>query len=173
MNYRSKERPVPFDVTTLFPGDSDGEVAEKLAAYFNRISSEFTPLEPGEIPVTKNRTLPVLAPYQVAGRIKAFRKPKSMVEGDIFPRLMSKYADLLAISLCHIFNTITSTRVWPSVWKQEFVTVIPKKTVPEGLDDLRNISCTMLGQNLRNLHFELGTGRSPSQGKPVRRGKGM
>ena len=30
------------------------------------------------------------------------------------------------------------------VWKQEFVTTIPKKTVPEGVNDLRNISCTML-----------------------------
>ena len=143
-NYRSKERPVPFDVTTLFPGRSDVEVAEELAGHFNKISMEFSPLEPSEIPVTSDRSLPMLAPYQVAGRIKAFRKPKSMVEGDIFPDLVSKYADLLALPLCLIFNSITSTRIWPSIWKQEFVTVIPKKSVPEAVDDLRNISCTML-----------------------------
>ena len=67
-----------------------------------------------------------------------------MVEGDIFPALVSKYADLLAIPLCSVFNSITTTRVWPSIWKQEYVTAIPKKSVPESADDLRNISCTML-----------------------------
>ena len=86
----------------------------------------------------------MLEPFQVAGRIRAFRKPKSMVNGDIFPALFTRYGDLLAIPLCSIFNAITATRVWPLVWKQEFVTTIPKKTLPERVDDLRNISCTML-----------------------------
>ena len=36
------------------------------------------------------------------------------------------------------------TRVWPLIWKQEFVTSIPKKKIPESINDLRNISCTML-----------------------------
>ena len=101
-------------------------------------------MDPSETPVTKNRRLPLLAPYQVAGRIRAFRKPKSMVQGDIFPDLVNKYSDLLAVPLCEIFNSITITRIWPAIWKQEFVTVIPKKTVPQDVNDLRNISCTML-----------------------------
>ena len=67
-----------------------------------------------------------------------------MVQGDIFPRLVGRFADLLAIPLCAIFNSITLTRVWPTIWKQEFITVIPKKAVPEEINDLRNISCTML-----------------------------
>ena len=67
-----------------------------------------------------------------------------MVRGDIFPALVSRYGDFLAVPLCSIFNAITKTRIWPLVWKQEFVTTIPKKTVPEGVNDLRNISCTML-----------------------------
>ena len=71
-NYRFKEEPVPFDVRLLFPGKSNVEVAEALAEHFNRISSEFSPLEPSEIPITRNKTLPLLLPYQVAGRIRAF-----------------------------------------------------------------------------------------------------
>ena len=67
-----------------------------------------------------------------------------MVQGDIFPALVTKFGDLLAIPLCEIFNEITRTRVWPLIWKQEYVTVIPKKTVPASVNDLRNISCTML-----------------------------
>ena len=71
-------------------------------------------------------------------------KPKSMVQGDIFPPLFLLYRDLLAIPLSNIFNEITRTRVWPLVWKQEFVTTIPKKTLPSEVNDLHNISCTML-----------------------------
>ena len=123
-------------------------MAELLAAHFNSISSEFEPLEPHQIPTTKPRALPRLEPFQVAGRIRAFRKPKSMVRGDIFPSLFSKFGDLLAIPLCSIFNEITTTRVWPSVWKQEYVTSIPKKSLPESIDDLRNISCTMLASKM-------------------------
>ena len=72
------------------------------------------------------------------------KKPRSMVSGDIFPDLMTRYGDLLAIPLCDIFNSITVTRIWPVIWKQEFVTIIPKKSLPASANDLRNISCTML-----------------------------
>ena len=143
-NYRSKERPKPFDVKSLFPGLSANEAAEVLAEHFNRISAECEPLQRHEIPVTKPRRLPVLLPYQVAGRIRAFKKPKSMVRGDIFPALMTRFGDLLAIPLCEIYNTITATKIWPKIWKEEYVTVIPKKMLPENINDLRNISCTAL-----------------------------
>ena len=146
--FKSKERPRPFDPMDLFPGKSEAEVAAELAAYFNRISSEFHPLEPGDIPRTHERGLPTLHPYQVEGRIHAFKKPKSMVKGDIFPGLMDRYATLLAIPLTHIYNEITVTQIWPTIWKQEFVTVIPKCRSPTGLGDLRNISCTMLASKI-------------------------
>ena len=57
---------------------------------------------------------------------------------------MSKFGDFLAAPLCSIYNAITTTRVWPGIWKQEFVTTIPKKNLPELVNDLRYISCTML-----------------------------
>ena len=88
------------------------------------------PLEPADIPRTHDRDLPVLQPYQVAGRIKAFRKPKSMVKGDIFPSLMEKFNLFLAIPLTDIYNEIVRTSVWPRCWKQEFITVIPKCRTP-------------------------------------------
>ena len=118
----------------MFPGKTEEEVAELLVEHFNAISSEF------QIPVTNTKTLPTLLPYQVAGRIRAFKKPKSMVRGDIFPALFAKFGDLLAIPLCEIYNTITLTRVWLVIWKQEFVTSIPNKAIPVSINDLRNIS---------------------------------
>ena len=149
--YKSADKPPEFDVRTLLPGMGDQEVAEQLASYFNTVSSEFRPLEPDEIPSTFDSGLPVLAVWEVAGHIKNFRKPKSMVEGDIFPKLMTLFSDQLAIPLTSIYNTISATLIWPVIWKKEFVTVIPKTSFPQSLADLRNISCTMLASKI----FEL------------------
>ena len=104
--FKSKDRPKAFDVRTLFPGKSDGEIADELAGFFNRISHEFEPLEPCDVPRTFDTGLPALEPFQVAGRIRAFKKPKSMVNGDIFPALVHKFATLLAVPLTSIYNTI-------------------------------------------------------------------
>ena len=68
-NYRFHGRKDAFDVLSLFPGKTEKEVAEELAKHFNAISSEFDPLEPHQIPTTKPRDLPMLEPFQVAGRI--------------------------------------------------------------------------------------------------------
>ena len=46
------------------------------------------------------------------------------------------------------FNEITTSQIWPATWKTEFVTAIPKKSSPEGIQDLRNISCTALVSKL-------------------------
>ena len=113
-SYQSYEREKPFNVADLFPGKGDQEVAEILAEHFNAISREFQPLQASEIPVTKDRRLPTLLPYQVAGRIRAFRKPKSMVKGDIFPALFIKLPDLLAIPLCSIYTMPWGASISPN-----------------------------------------------------------
>ena len=43
-------------------------------------------------------------PFQVAGRIRVFKKSKSMVRGDIFPALMGLFGDLLEVPLTDIYN---------------------------------------------------------------------
>ena len=67
-----------------------------------------------------------------------------MVECDIYPNLVEEYSDLLAIPLCRIYNCCLQTGLWPSLWKNETVVVIPKNKNPNGLNDLRNLSCTPL-----------------------------
>ena len=90
------------------------------------ISQEFEALEPRDIPLTYLKNLPLIEPWQLAARIKKFKKPKSMVKGNIFPALMTLYCDRLALPLSDVYNEITVTYVWPSIWKRESVTVIPK-----------------------------------------------
>ena len=147
-NYLSKQRPKPFDVLDIFPGKSETEASELLAHHFNTISCEFDPLVRTDIPSTFSSPLPILATHEVAKRLKRFKKPKSMVKGDIFPDLVTEYSDFFAIPLTSIYNCISATQNWPRVWKSEFVTVIPKTRTPTELGDLRNISCTMLASKV-------------------------
>ena len=44
----------------------------------------------------------------------------------------------------YALSAVATWTLWPLIWKQEFVTVIPKKTLLETINDLRNISCTKL-----------------------------
>ena len=125
--YKSADKPSIFDVRSLCPvGSSDAEVAELLADFFNRISSEFSALEPADIPVTFDRHLPLLQPWDVAARIKKFKKPKSQIPGDIPPDLVTKFSDQLAVPLTYIYNQVLNTLEWPELWKSETVTIIPK-----------------------------------------------
>lgn len=134
-NFSKLEKPKQFDVRELVPVKSNIDVAKTLAGYFNGISLEFDALGPGYIPATHSNCLPVLKMFQVASRIRCFRKPKSMVPGDVFPKLVTKFSDFFAIPLTMVVNKISRTRCWPVVWKKEFVTVIPKKSSPQSLGD--------------------------------------
>lgn len=143
--YRSREKPANFDVRSLFEASlSDADVAEKLADHFNGISSEFGGLDPADLPTTYSSPMPELRVDQVLARLRAIKKPKSMVRHDIFPNLVGDVASSIAVPLTSIYNNMIGTKSWPLRWKEEFVTPIPKKPVPEGINDLRNISCTAL-----------------------------
>lgn len=141
--FKNAEKPRSFNVKDLRPGTPDGEVAAEVASYFNRISGEFSPLEPAQIPMTFHRDLQELTPAEVCSLLTKAKKTKSRVGGDIFPSMINDCAPFLSVPLANIYNSILSTFVWPASWKKEFVTTIPKKNIPEDLSDLRNISCTL------------------------------
>lgn len=146
-NYLSKQKPKPFDVLDMYPGQSEQDVAELLADHFNAISNKFSPIDyDHDIPKAPSKPIKNLCPHEVAIRLKKFKKPKSMVRGDLFPDLVSKYADQLAVPLTAIYNEITESKIWPRIWKNESVTIIPKTRTPSDIRQLRNISCTMLAQ---------------------------
>ena len=140
--FKSKEKPPSFDVMELFPDATDGEAAESLATHFNTISNEFNGLD-SPIPTSFSSPPPRLTREQVAKKLRKFKKPKSSVQGDIFPALINPTADWLAMPLQDIYNSISNSHEWPEGWKTEFVTPIPKKGLPQTPNDLRNISCTL------------------------------
>lgn len=131
--------------SSLFPEKSDLEVAEECSSFFNKISNEFRQITQ---PAPPEVLLDPPEVFQIAGRLRAFRKPSSLVPGDLPPALVTKCSDVLAIPLSIIFSEVYKTCAWPSKWKTETVTVIPKNSAPASLSETRNISCTPLYSKL-------------------------
>ena len=150
--FKSKETPSPWDITNLYPGLEDGEIAEIVAEFFNKISLEYPPLpNPEKEDLSGNNQ--IILPHEISARLRTFKKPKSQVSGDIDPELVGKYHDYLAIPLAYIFNLTLNTRSWPGLWKSETVTVIPKNSSPADLSELRNLSCTPFSLRSWNLLY--------------------
>ena len=146
INIMKNKNPIPkWTPSELFPGETDLQVAERCAVFFNSISSEFEQIEPPRPP--ENKLQPPLV-YEVSGRLKSIRKPRSQVPGDLDPRVVNHVADILAIPLQKIYAEVFRTCCWPERWKRETVTIIPKTTSPLTLGETRNLSCTPLFSKL-------------------------
>ena len=80
-----------WNVRSLYPGKNDNEIAEELALFFNGISMEYEPLSREGIPKTAfPNPLLILNVTEVANRLKANKKPRSQVPGDINPLLYNE-----------------------------------------------------------------------------------
>ena len=131
-----------WNISSLFPGADSAEIAGKVAGFFNKISQEYSPLLQPAVHSSSADLCPER--YQIAARLRTFKKPNSRVKGDIFRQLVTKYSDILSEPLHNIFRAAFSIGVWPDLWKRETVIAIPKCARPKGLGDLRNLSCTPL-----------------------------
>ena len=138
---QSAEAPIRWAIQSMFPELTDQEIAEKAAIFFNEISQEYNGVDKPS-PVPADGSMPEM--FQISARLKSMKKPRSIVKGDIDPRLVAAFADLIAIPLHTIFCQIQVQREWPSLWNTETVTLIPKTSTPTSLAQLRNLSCTPL-----------------------------
>ena len=87
-------------------------------------------------------TPPVITEWETLEKIKAAKKPKSGVPGDL-PRLITnEFGVELSVPMSRILNNIFKTAQWPITWLQEYVTPLAKIPQPESEDDLRLISLT-------------------------------
>ena len=129
---------------------SPAQSAELIASHFSSISQEFSPLQVTNLPPNVQELLndqdqdlvPILSPYDVYKRMVKAKKPKSLVPGDLHPKLVKCFAHILAGPVTKIYNQISLTSVYPNQWKVEHQIPIPKVTPPTSEDDLRNISKT-------------------------------
>ena len=131
-----------WTVNELHLGQGDRELSNELAEFFSKITDCYTPLDLNNLPVTYSAPFNQVEPYEVAKRIKEGCKPLTAVDGDPIPSMITKTADILAIPATRIINLSFSTSTWPTPWKEETQSAIPKTTTPKSFNDLRNISCT-------------------------------
>ena len=119
------------------------QCAQKIAEHFSSISTEYSPVDVTQLPCY----LPALPPpqveeYQVYQRLCRIKKTKSTLPIDIPDKLRQECAVHLAAPLMNIYNDCLNKSVYPTLWKQEWVTPAPKVTHPQDISDLRKISCT-------------------------------
>ena len=126
---------------------SPAQSVEIIAEHFCSISQEYTPLNTANLAPNIQQFLsnqdqdlvPLLSTHRVLKRIKKARKPHSIVPGDLPPRLVKSFADILAGPVTLIYNQISITAEYPEQWKVEHQIPIPKVTPPTSEDELRNI----------------------------------
>ena len=127
---------------------SDEQAAERLADYFSSISGEFPPLSRDLLPERVQEKLlsdikpPVVKEHDVYAKIKAAKKPRSGVPGDLPKIITQEFSPELTTPVCRIINSMFQSFEWPAHWKIETVVPIAKVPTPESEDDIRPISLT-------------------------------
>lgn len=160
-----------WEIQALFPGRGDEEILEETATYFSAISQEFEDVRLEDIPPAPMRTLPLLDVEYVSECMKNMKKPTSYISIDIPPAVVNQSTAALSTALAPVYNLMRRSEWWPSLWKTEEVSIIPKVANPESLDQTRNISCTSmfskLGEEfmLMELHKEVSLSERQFGGK--------
>ena len=130
---------------------SHKEAAENIASHFSSISREYPPLDVRTLPdrVKKKifekdamKNAPKIEEHEVYEKFKNRKNKVTCVPGDMPSKLKKEFSPELVPTVTEIFNSINQSGEYPSQWKTEWVTPIPKVSPPESLDDLRNISLT-------------------------------
>ena len=149
----------PWKVTDMFVGMGPREVCDEVLGFFGSLARTDTGGLP-HIPRVDGG-LGHFSKERTAELLRASKKTDSRVEGDPLPHLVRSFADSFAAPVARIFNVINQTGRWPSSWKTEHLTIIPKTPNPADLSECRNISCTSVfskvleGQVLLKLRGEL------------------
>ena len=148
-----------WTVKDLFVGRQPQEVCQEVLSYFGGVASGPPPDLTGV--ARGSGGLPEFTIPRTVKLLESVKKTDSRVDGDPLPHLVRCHAAAFAGPVSIIFNATNWTGVWPSKWKTEHITVIPKNPSPAGLSECRNISCTsifskvMEGEVMRQLRKEL------------------
>ena len=126
---------------------NDQELTEEMAQYFANISNEFTPVNPNLLELVPPRAdfvseVPCIpAEHEVFSILKSSKKSSS-VPLDFPTKIVTEFLPFLAEPVMNIFSRAIISGVYPTRWKTEFVTPLPKVLPPVNFGDLRNISLT-------------------------------
>jgi hypothetical protein len=118
------------------------ECAQQIAEYYAKISNEYHPVDPDQLPsYLPAQQPPQVEEYNVYQRLKSLKKTRSTLPIDIPDKLRRACSVELSLPLTDIILSLTEAK-YPQLWKHEWVTPAPKVTNPKEISDLRKISCT-------------------------------
>ena len=124
-------------------GVNDDESAELIAEHFASVSQEYLPLDTSALPsFLPAPPPPTISELQVYKRLEKLKKTKSTQPIDLPFKLRKEFAPELAAPVADILNACLQQQKYPSLWKQEWVTPVPKVTRPKTIKELRKISST-------------------------------
>ena len=147
-NISDAERQPQWNIRQLRPESTDEEILEELADYFAAISQAFPPLDRSKIPITYDRPVVLVDEVTVAQRMMDLKRPSSSVSIDPLPKTVNKHIAQLAKIMTPVINAVLKGGIWPEVWSEEEVSIIPKTHNPDSFDACRNVSCTSLFSKL-------------------------
>lgn len=129
-------------VKDLFVGRRPQEICQDVLNYFGKVAEGPAPDLSEE-----ERCLGGLGYFshtRTEALLKAVKRLDSRVNGDPLPHLVRCHPNAFTAPIFVIFNKVNQSGVWPSKWKTEHLTVIPKNPNPSDLSECRNISCTSI-----------------------------
>ena len=124
-------------------GLTNKESAQAIAEHFASVSNQYLPVDKSQLPAYLPAPLPPLVnEYDVYLKLKGQKNTKSTLPIDIPDNLRKEFAPEISLPLTNIINACLTQQKFPSMWKFEWVSPVPKVTNPKTLKDLRKISCT-------------------------------
>ena len=116
---------------------SDGELVSTLNTFFTSVNAD--------IPSLAIASLPAYLPsHQVCKKLLSLNTSKTCGPDRTPARLVNEFAFELAEPLTFIFNESLTSGIVPAIWKDSYITPIPKIPLPESKGDIRPISLTSI-----------------------------
>ena len=135
---QKKEKVIIQEINHL----SDKEQAAKLADQFSEIPNQYDQLRTEDIHIKdiNINEIPQFQSVQVWLLLTQLKTNKSTIPGDISVRVYKELAAYICEPLTHVYNSSLLQGQYPSIYKFELSTPVPKKYPIEKMSQMRNIS---------------------------------
>ena len=132
--------PIPPDLKDM----SDLEKATKMAQAIENITSSYKKIDKRKMhDLYPTGQLPLLSLEDVISALRRIKIPKGTHEKDPPREILLESPEIFAIPLVSIYNNCLQQGDWPTEWKKESTTLIPKKKQVKSVDDFRPIALTV------------------------------
>ena len=126
-----------------FDNKNDTEIANYIGNFLAKISLDCPLIKSSTYRnVYKDSGFEVLTLKEVEKAINKAKIPAGLSPLDFPKPIISNFGSTFSVPLTKIYNLSLKTQIYPTEWKTETVTMIPKNKAPESINDLRPISIT-------------------------------